>query len=169
MTQGEMASRETRLMSWSTTCAWRPRAVAVRKFCCKVKLIVFMISNAFLRTPSRTWRDGLPRDDADVLAGAYLSKEAKSTNVVYSMAYGDQPALTIEIIEWARASGFNVTAAGKGTKYLPEFHASTPDTVWNYYGLNKEEAEIAGMNPKMFNSFFVCFNSFYTIYSKSFS
>ena len=91
--------------------------------------------------------------EADVLAGAYLSKEAKSANVVYSMAYGDQPALTIEIIEWARASGFNVTAAGKGTKYLPEFHASTPDTVWNYYGLNKEEAEIAGMNPKMFNSF----------------
>ena len=78
--------------------------------------------------------------EADVLAGAYLSKEAKSANVVYSMAYGDQPALTIEIIEWARASGFNVTAAGKGTKYLPEFHASTPDTVWNYYGLNKEEA-----------------------------
>ena len=74
--------------------------------------------------------------EADVLAGAYLSKEAKSANVVYSMAYGDQPALTIEIIEWARASGFNVTAAGKGTKYLPEFHASTPDTVWNYYGLN---------------------------------
>ena len=91
--------------------------------------------------------------EADVLAGAFLSKEAKSADVVYSMAYGDQPALTIEIIEWARSSGFNVTAAGKGTKYLPEFHFSTPETVWNYYGLTKQEAEMAGMNPKMFNSF----------------
>jgi Predicted homoserine dehydrogenase len=51
------------------------------------------------------------------------------------------------------SSGFNVTAAGKGTKYLPEFHFSTPETVWNYYGLTKQEAEMAGMNPKMFNSF----------------
>ena len=64
--------------------------------------------------------------EADVLAGASLSKEAKSAGVVYSMAYGDQPALTAEIVDWARSSGFYVTAAGKGTKYLPEYHKSTP-------------------------------------------
>ena len=29
------------------------------------------------------------------------------------MAYGDQPALTTELVEWARTSGFNVVAAGK--------------------------------------------------------
>jgi predicted homoserine dehydrogenase-like protein len=69
------------------------------------------------------------------------------------MAYGDQPALTCEMVEWARACGFDVVAAGKGTKYLPEYHASTPDTVWDYYGLTAEQAAAAGMNSKMFNSF----------------
>ena len=91
--------------------------------------------------------------EADVLAGAALVKEARSAGVVYSMAYGDRPALTVEIVEWARASGFNVTSAGKGTRYQPVYHQSTPDTVWDYYGLSHEEAKKAGMNPKMFNSF----------------
>ncbi|MDA9657474.1 flagellar biosynthesis protein FlgA [Alphaproteobacteria bacterium] len=91
--------------------------------------------------------------EADVLAGAALVKEANSAGVVYSMAYGDQPALTAEIVEWARASGFNVTSAGKGTRYHPVYHKSSPDTVWDYYGLTHEEAKKAGMNPKMFNSF----------------
>ena len=88
-----------------------------------------------------------------MLAGAALVKEANSAGVVYSMAYGDQPALTAEIVEWARASGFNVTSAGKGTRYQPIYHKSSPDTVWDYYGLTHEEAKKAGMNPKMFNSF----------------
>jgi len=91
--------------------------------------------------------------EADVLAGPSLSAEANSAEVVFSMAYGDQPSLTLEIIEWARASGFKVTAAGKGTKYMPEYHYSTPKTVWDHYGLTSDEAEKAGMNSKMFNSF----------------
>ena len=73
--------------------------------------------------------------------------------MVYSLAYGDQPALICELVDWARACGFRVIAAGKGTKYLPEYHASTPDTVWGYYGLTAEQARIGGMNPQMFNSF----------------
>lgn len=91
--------------------------------------------------------------EADVLAGAALAREARSAGVVYTMAYGDQPALTCELVEWARACGFEVVAAGKGTKYLPEYHASTPDTVWDYYGLTAEEARAAGMTSQMFNSF----------------
>jgi predicted homoserine dehydrogenase-like protein len=73
--------------------------------------------------------------------------------VVYSLAYGDQPALTCEIVDWARACGFAVVAAGKGTKYLPAYHAVTPDDVWAHYGLTPEEAARGGMNPQMFNSF----------------
>ncbi|WP_306143797.1 NAD(P)H-dependent oxidoreductase [Roseibium sp. MMSF_3412] len=91
--------------------------------------------------------------EADVLAGALLAEEARTAGVVYSMAYGDQPALTCEMVEWARSCGFNVVAAGKGTKYLPSYHASTPDTVWDHYGLTAEEAAEAGMNAQMFNSF----------------
>lgn len=91
--------------------------------------------------------------EADVLAGGYLAARARSAGVVYSMAYGDQPALTCELVEWARSTGFNVVAAGKGTKFLPSYHNSTPDTVWNHYGLTPEQAMAAGMNSRMFNSF----------------
>jgi predicted homoserine dehydrogenase-like protein len=91
--------------------------------------------------------------EADVLAGALLAHEARRAGVVYSMAYGDQPALTCELVDWARATGFDVVAAGKGTKYLPAYHAATPDTVWDHYGLTPEQAAEAGMNSQMFNSF----------------
>ena len=91
--------------------------------------------------------------EADVLAGPLLAREAKSAGVVYSMGYGDQPALVCELVDWARAAGFEVVSAGKGTKYLPAYHASTPDTVWDHYGLSAEQADEAGMNPQMFNSF----------------
>ena len=91
--------------------------------------------------------------EADVLCGKYLSDLANENNVIYSMAYGDQPSLILEQIEWARLNGFFVTCAGKGTKYHPSFEYSTPENVWNNYGLTIEEAKNAGMNPKMFNSF----------------
>jgi predicted homoserine dehydrogenase-like protein len=91
--------------------------------------------------------------EADVLAGPLLAEEARDKGVVYSLAYGDQPALTCEIIDWARACGFEVVAAGKGTKYLPAYHAVTPDDVWAHYGLTPDEARRGGMNPQMFNSF----------------
>src|SRR5499425_585249 len=91
--------------------------------------------------------------EADVLAGPLLVEEARKAQVVYSLAYGDQPALTAEIVDWARAVGFRVVAAGKGTKYLPQYHDVTPDGVWQHYGLTRSEAQSAGMNPQMFNSF----------------
>ena len=91
--------------------------------------------------------------EADALAGPSLAKRAEQAGIVYSLAYGDQPALICEMVDWARTAGFEVVAAGKGTKYLPAYHASTPDTVWAHYGLSAEDAQIGGMNPQMFNSF----------------
>ena len=91
--------------------------------------------------------------EADVLAGPLLAREAASAGLVYSMAYGDQPALVAEMVDTLRAGGFTVIAAGKGTKYLPAYHASTPETVWDFYGLSAAQAEAGGMNPRMFNSF----------------
>ncbi len=91
--------------------------------------------------------------EADVLAGPLLAEEARAAGVVYSLAYGDQPALVCEMVDWARAAGFTVVAAGKGTKYLPAYHGVTPDDVWTHYGLSPEQAKAAGMNPQMFNSF----------------
>lgn len=91
--------------------------------------------------------------EADVLAGPLLRRRAESAGLVYSQAYGDQPALIAEMVDWARTAGLEVVAAGKGTKYLPVYHGVTPDEVWSHYGLTPEAAAAGGMNPQMFNSF----------------
>jgi predicted homoserine dehydrogenase-like protein len=91
--------------------------------------------------------------EADVLAGPLLARRAAAAGLVYSQAYGDQPALIAELVDWARAAGFEVVAAGKGTKYLPAYHASTPDTVWDHYGFTAEQLARGDFNPRMFNSF----------------
>jgi predicted homoserine dehydrogenase-like protein len=91
--------------------------------------------------------------EADVLAGPYLAAQARSAGTVYSMAYGDQPALVCEMVDWARACGFPVVAAGKGTRYQPAYHGLTPANVWDQYGLTAEQAAEAGMNAQMFCSF----------------
>ncbi len=91
--------------------------------------------------------------EADALVGPMLALEAETAGVVYSLAYGDQPALIAEMVDWARAAGFEVTAAGKGTKYLPIYHASTPETVWGHYGFSASQVAGGDFNAQMFNSF----------------
>jgi len=91
--------------------------------------------------------------EADAFCGPLLARKAAEAGVVYSLAYGDQPALICDLVDWARAAGFPVVAAGRGHKWLPHFSQSTPETVWGYYGLTPEQARVGGLNPKMFNSF----------------
>jgi predicted homoserine dehydrogenase-like protein len=91
--------------------------------------------------------------EADAFCGPLLAQKAAAAGVVYSLAYGDQPALICDLVDWARAAGFSVVAAGRGHKWLPHFSESTPETVWGHYGLSPETAKIGGLNPKMFNSF----------------
>jgi predicted homoserine dehydrogenase-like protein len=91
--------------------------------------------------------------EADALCGPMLARKAREAGVVYSLAYGDQPALICDLVDWARAAGFRVVAAGRGHKWLPHYAQSTPETVWGYYGLTPEQARLGGLNPKMFNSF----------------
>lgn len=89
--------------------------------------------------------------EADVLVGSVLRRMADSAGVVYSAAYGDQPALIHELVAWARSLGFHVVAAGKGTKYLPVYRRGTPDDIWERYGIDPDHRE--GLNPQMYNSF----------------
>ena len=91
--------------------------------------------------------------EADAFCGPMLAQKAAEAGVVYSLAYGDQPALICDLVDWARTAGFPVVAAGRGHKWLPHYAQSTPETVWGYYGLTPEQARIGGLNPKMFNSF----------------
>jgi predicted homoserine dehydrogenase-like protein len=91
--------------------------------------------------------------EADVLAGPLLARKAAEAGVIYSMASGDQPALIAEMVDWSQTIGLDVVCAGKGTKYLPIYHQSTPDTVWGHYGFSKEQVAGGDFNPQMFNSF----------------
>ncbi len=91
--------------------------------------------------------------EADAFCGPLLATRAQAAGVVYSLAFGDQPALICDLVDWARTCGFPVVAAGRGHKWLPHFSESTPDTVWDNWGLTPEQAARGGLNPKMFNSF----------------
>ena len=91
--------------------------------------------------------------EADALAGPLLARKAKAAGVVYSLAWGDQPALICEHVDWARACGFKVIAAGKGTRYEPHYHQSNPDNVWDILDKYLKITDRNSINPKMFNSF----------------
>jgi len=91
--------------------------------------------------------------EADVVAGPLLAQQANAAGVVYSLAWGDQPALICEHVDWARSCGFEVTAAGKGTRYLPEYHSLTPDTVWDVLRQYLDIDDPNSINLQMFNSF----------------
>ena len=91
--------------------------------------------------------------EADALAGPLLARKARAAGVVYSLAWGDQPALICEQVDWARACGFKVISAGKGTRYHPTYHRSNPDTVWEILDKYLKIDDRNSINPKMFNSF----------------
>jgi predicted homoserine dehydrogenase-like protein len=91
--------------------------------------------------------------EADALAGPALARRAHAAGLVYSLAYGDQPALIMELVDWARTSGFDVVCAGKGAKYLDGYHDMTPDNVWNYWEFSKELTDSGQLNPHMHTSF----------------
>jgi predicted homoserine dehydrogenase-like protein len=91
--------------------------------------------------------------EADAVAGPLLARKAKAAGVVYSLAWGDQPALICEHVDWARAAGFKVVAAGKGTRYEPHYHRSNPDNVWDILDKYLNITDRKSINPKMFNSF----------------
>ena len=91
--------------------------------------------------------------EADAFCGPLLARKAAEAGVIYSLAYGDQPAMICDLVDWARTCGFPVVAAGRGHKWRPHYAQSTPETVWDHWGLSAEQARIGGLNPKMFNSF----------------
>jgi predicted homoserine dehydrogenase-like protein len=91
--------------------------------------------------------------EADVLCGALIAQRAREKGVVYSMAYGDQPAAICELVDWVHSCGFELIAAGKGMNFAPPYRYSTPDTVWGFFGWSEEEVAKGDFNPKMYNSF----------------
>ncbi|MYD52163.1 MAG: flagellar biosynthesis protein FlgA [Dehalococcoidia bacterium] len=91
--------------------------------------------------------------EADVLVGPILKDMADQAGVVYTAAYGDQPAIIEELVDWAVSMGFDVVAAGKGTKHRDDFRYLTPDQALLEYGMTPEQIESSSLNPRMYNSF----------------
>jgi predicted homoserine dehydrogenase-like protein len=91
--------------------------------------------------------------ETDALLGPILKKKADEKGLVYSLAYGDQPGIICEMVDWARTIGLEVVCAGKGTRYQPEYRYSTPDTVWEYFGFTEEQVATGNYNAQMYNSF----------------
>ncbi|GAA5131210.1 flagellar protein FlgA [Pseudonocardia adelaidensis] len=91
--------------------------------------------------------------EADAVVGPALARRAADRGVVYSLAYGDQPALIMELVDWARTSGFHVVCAGKGTKYLEHYHGMNPDNVWEHWEFSKELTDSGQLNPYMHTAF----------------
>ena len=91
--------------------------------------------------------------EADAFCGPALARYAEKSGLIYSMAYGDQPALVCDLVDWARTCGFSVVAAGRGHKWMPHYRFSTPETIWDHWGLSRQQAERGRLNPKMFNAF----------------
>lgn len=91
--------------------------------------------------------------EADTVVGPFLAEMAERTGVVYSLAYGDQPALIAELYDWATSVGLDVVAAGKGNPYREAYRTGTPDDVFERYGFGETFVEEHNLNPRMYNSF----------------
>lgn len=91
--------------------------------------------------------------ETDTVVGPILANIAESAGVTYSLAYGDQPALIVELCDWAETVGLDVVAAGKGNPYREEHRTGTPDDVFDRYGFNESFVEKHNLNPRMYNSF----------------
>jgi len=143
--------------STGTTCVTEDAGAAIASGAVEIAIDATGSPAAGIRHALACCREGkhifMVNVEADCLAGPLLARRAREAGIVYSLAYGDQPALICELVDWARAAGFEVMAAGKGTKYLPAYHESTPATVWGHYGFAPEQVERGDFNAQMFNSF----------------
>ncbi len=83
--------------------------------------------------------------EADICIGRMLKAEAAVAGVVYSLAAGDEPACTMEIVNFACSLGLDIVAAGKGKNNPLKFDAAPADYA--------EEAARRDMNPRMLVEF----------------
>jgi predicted homoserine dehydrogenase-like protein len=91
--------------------------------------------------------------EADTVVGPTLARFAEAADVVYAHAYGDQPALTIEMVEWAKTAGFEVIAAGQGREFRKQDRYGTPEDALERFGFTEEYLADTDPNPKLYNSF----------------
>ncbi|MUW13381.1 flagellar biosynthesis protein FlgA [Halorubrum sp. CBA1125] len=91
--------------------------------------------------------------EAETVVGPILAETAEKHGVTYSMVYGDQPSVIVELYDWAQTVGLEVVAAGKGNPYVEEYQYGTPDDIFDRFGFSEEYVEESELNPYMYNSF----------------
>ena len=90
--------------------------------------------------------------EADALAGPLLARRARGRHRLFA---GLRRPARADLRNGRLGARLRLRGHGRrqGTKYLPEFHTSTPDTVWPYYGFTAEMVAAGDFNAQMFNSF----------------
>jgi len=83
--------------------------------------------------------------EADTTVGAYLSRMARSSGSIYTVASGDEPGVLKMLYEQAVLMGFDVVCLGKGKNNRIDYAATAESCA--------AEAASKGMNPKMLASF----------------
>ena len=91
--------------------------------------------------------------ECDVAVGAALSRLARQNNAVYSLADGDQPAAVKRLVDWSRALGFQIIAAGRGARRYRSDRAGIPEEAFARYGYDQGMVDRRRLNPRMYNSF----------------
>ena len=90
--------------------------------------------------------------EADALAGPLLARRARGRHRLFA---GLRRPARADLRNGRLGARLRLRGHGRrqGTKYLPEFHTSTPDTVWPYYGFTAEMVAAGDFNAQMFNNF----------------
>ncbi len=92
--------------------------------------------------------------EADAFCGPLLARKAAEAGVVYSLAFGDQPALICDLVDWARAAGFRRRRRGPRPQVAAAFRAvDAGNRLGPLRPHARAGARSAASTPKMFNSF----------------
>ncbi|HZF77054.1 MAG TPA: SAF domain-containing protein [Acetobacteraceae bacterium] len=68
--------------------------------------------------------------EAECVIGPVLAARARAAGVAYTLVDGDQPALLIGLVSWARLLGLPIVAAGKSSEYDYVLDPATGRTRW---------------------------------------
>lgn len=81
--------------------------------------------------------------EAECVVGPALAARARKAGVAYTLVDGDQPALLIGLVSWARTLGMPILAAGKSSEY--DFVFDPRDGVTRWLERSVAAPQIAGL------------------------
>src|SRR5690606_4377588 len=68
--------------------------------------------------------------EAECVVGPILAAKARAAGVPYTLVEGDQPALLIGLVSWARTLGLPIICAGKSSEYDYVYDPGTHKVTW---------------------------------------